>query len=323
METKLTLSEINAMGPLAVTRDERVKDRWIEIHDALWGAGSGARAYDVESRWFNQALSADQRLQKATRFSIFTAFIDLAVCGLSLEPGSRAQCYLLGRNAKTASTGPDGRAQYETRVMLSVSGYGELVMRMRSGQIRHADNPVLVYAEDEFAYGDHDGRKSVSYTCHLPHTSGHIVAAFMRITRADGSADYAVMFEEDWTRLQGYSGKNNRRYDEQTRTWVERPNELYSSNGGNIDPGFLGSKLIKHAFKTYPRVRIGHSTEFETQRDAETQAEVDDFYGVADTPATPTAAPAPEQPMDYVQPSPAASSVGQGVKVQVENDDVF
>lgn len=280
----LTVDTINQLKPLEVVENETVKARFIQIYDTLWGAGTGEAAYERESFYFNNKLRDEEKLQKATSFSIFTSFIDLAVDGLSLEPGTRALCYLQGRNV-CIGTDASGKKIYEGRLTLTVSGYGELVLRARAGQIRYADNPVLVYEEDEFAFGDKGGQKIVEYMCHFPHKSNHVVAAFLRITRADGSIDYAVMLEEDWLRLQVYSEKNNRKWDVNTRQWIEKPNDLYLSNGGRIDTGFLAAKLIKHAFKTYPKIRIGKGTELESQQEDNKQQEIDDFYGVA--PAMP------------------------------------
>ena len=166
-------------------------------------------------------------------------------------------------------------------------------MRARAGQIKYADNPVIVYEEDSFSFSDNDGRKSVKYTCNLPHNSRHIVACFMKITRTDGSVDYAVMFEEDWTRLSDYSAKQNRKWDDQSRRWVKgNPNELYSSQNGGIDPGFLMAKCIKHAFKTYPKVRIGKATQMETDT---MDAPQEDFYSMEEA----ADAPQPEKPQDF------------------------
>lgn len=277
-QIQLTVEQLNQLQPIDIVTNETVRQRFIQIYDTLWGAGTGEPAYERESFYFNSILRDKEQLQKATHFSIFTSFIDLAVCGLSLEQGTRALCYLIGRNY-CIGKGKDGKNIYEGRLVLTISGYGELVLRARAGQIRHADNPVLVYEEDDFSFTDTDGRKQVSYTCNLPHKSIHIVAAYLRITRADNSIDYAVMLEEDWLRLQGYSSKNNRRYDNQTRQYVETPNELYTSNEGGIDTGFLCAKLIKHAFKTYPKVRIGKA-ELESQQPDETQEDIDAFYNV-------------------------------------------
>lgn len=289
---QFTVEQLNQLQPLDIVTNPTVRTRFIQIHDTLWGAGTGEQAYERESIHFNAILRNDEKLQKATKFSIFTSFIDLAVCGLSLEPGARALCYLMGRNFCVGQSS-DGKKVYEGRLVLTVSGYGELVLRARSGQIRHADNPVLVYEEDNFSFSDQDGRKQVSYTCNLPHKSNHIVAAYLRITRADGSTDYAVMLEEDWNRLKGYSAKNNRRWDSATRQYVETPNELYTANEGGIDTGFLIAKCIKHAFKTYPKVRIGKA-ELESQQTDEQQADIDSFYNIDSQADAPSGSPAVE-----------------------------
>ena len=166
----LTVDTINQLKPLEVVENETVKARFIQIYDTLWGAGTGEAAYERESFYFNNKLRDEEKLQKATSFSVFTSFIDLAVCGLSLEPGTRALCYLQGRNACIGSDA-SGKKIYEGRLTLTISGYGELVLRTRAGQIRHADNPVLVYEEDEFAFGDKGGQKIVEYMCQIGRAS--------------------------------------------------------------------------------------------------------------------------------------------------------
>ena len=281
----LTVEQLNAMDALEIATAPMVRDKFIDIYNTLWGAGTGEAAYERESRFFNRLLSDNADLQKGTHFSLFTAFIDLAVCGLSLEPGARALCYLIGRNQKTSpKLDAQGRPMkdskgypvynWEGRVVLTVSAYGELVLRERSGQIRHADNPVLVYEGDEFSFSDKGGRKEVEYVCHLPHTGKRIVACYLRITRADGSVDYSVMTEEDWVRLAQYSARQNR----------SGANALYGVDQKgivNIDPGFLMAKCIKHAFKTYPKVRVGRGTELQSQQTEEQEIEINDsLYGV-------------------------------------------
>lgn len=323
----LTVEAINAMQPLDIVTSPSVRTRFIQIWDTLWGAGTGEAAYERESFFFNNKLREDEKLQRATRFSIFTCFIDLAISGLSLEPGTRALCYLQGCNV---CIGQDqtGNKVYEGRLKLTISGYGELVMRARAGQIRHADNPVLVYEEDQFSFGDMNGQKVVNYMCNFPHKTNHIIAAFLRITRSDGSVDYAVMLEEDWIRLQEYSLKNNQRWNKQTRQYEGKANNLYSSRNGGIDSGFLAAKLIKHAFKTYPKVRIGKGTELESAQDDNKQQEIDDFYGVS-TPTEAPAMPADPNPPYGNQPDTSAGIVIDPAKVAVpeqvaaEDDGTF
>ena len=285
-QINLTVEQLNSMNALEIVTSPIVREKFITIYDTLWGAGSGEIAYERESNYFNKLLRDTPDLQKGTHFSLFTAFIDLAVCGLSLEQGTRPLCYLIGRNAKTtpkldASGRPmkdaKGFLQYnwEGRVVLTISAYGELVLRERAGQIRHADNPVLVYENDEFSFSDKGGRKEVEYVCHLPHNKQRIVACYLRITRADGTIDYSVMTEEDWTRLAEYSARQNK---------GNNPNALYGMDlkgNANIDSGFLMAKCIKHAFKTYPKVRIGRGTELQSQQVEEKEIEInDELYGI-------------------------------------------
>ncbi len=89
---------------------------------------------------------------------------------------------------------------------------------------------------------------------------------FIRIVRADGTVDWHWMMEGDIKRLEAYSFKNNQNWNPQTRQKEGKANALYTSSEGGIDPGFLESKLIKHAFDGYPKVRTGQFSSFETQK---------------------------------------------------------
>lgn len=315
---QLTVEAINAMKPLEIVESPLVRDKFITIWNTLWGDGSGEGAYEREHVYFNNLLRETEngKLLKATQFSIFTAFIDLAISGLSLEPGTRALAYLIGRNA---NVGTKDNPRWEGRIKLTISAYGELVMRARCGQIRHADNPVLVYANDEFSFSDRGGRKEVDYVCHLPHTNQPIVACYLRITRADGSIDYSVMTEEDWVRLAGYSMRQNARYDKNTHQMVGTANALYGMDEQgvvHIDSGFLMAKCIKHAFKTYPKMRIGRGTEMQTQQEDDPMGNIDDMYGVEN----------PDEQNTQQEPQPFGGTEEEpqvGVSVETNDDDAF
>lgn len=283
-----TINQAKVLQSLAaneVVRNEYVRSQFITVYDMIWKQG-GEAAYEREAINFNKQLRDNEKLRKCTGISVFFAFIDLAVRGLTLEPGAQALCYLLPRNHKAGIDPKTGKDIWESRCNLTISGYGELVLRARAGQIRHADNPVIVYEGDEFSFGEANGQKYVNYRCNLPRTSENIVACFMKITRIDGSIDYAVMQENDWQRLANYSAKNNSYYDTQTHQRVEKANELYSSVNGQIDAGFLMAKCIKHAFKTYPKIAIGKGTLFESDVVDEQAAEFDPYGGVAEGETT-------------------------------------
>ena len=150
----LTVEQINAMEPTAIVRNDNVRDKFIQIYEAMWTPStgtSGEAAYERESRNFNRLLSEKEDVRKTcTKFSLFTAFLDVAISGLTLDPGTKAQAYLLARSVAVDSYYDNGQKKnkYETHCMLTVSGYGELVLRARC-MIRREKAKVLTQLPDK------------------------------------------------------------------------------------------------------------------------------------------------------------------------------
>lgn len=265
---------IKGLEPTDVIRNEQVKERFIKKYNDIWGEG-GENFYDRESMYFMKQMREKEDLRECTSFSVFYAFLELVTKNISLQPGAQALCYLLSRNTVIGTfVDKEGKKhnKYEKNCSLVVSGYGEIAIRTNMGQIKYADNPVVVYDGDKFAYGEREGHKYVEYTAKFPSTSNKIVACFLKIVRMNGDYDYYVMTERDWKRLESYSDKQNTYTDYRTGEVKKKgPNVLYRSNGGQIDTGFLIAKLVKHAFKTFPPIRLGNS-----QMESETYEKMDE-----------------------------------------------
>ena len=307
--------ELQSMKATDVIRDERVRNQFIDVFNSIWKEG-GEQVYEREAIYFNQHLRDKANLRECSALSIFYAFIDLAVKGLTLAPGAQALCYLLPRNVKTGIDA-SGKDIWEKCCNLTISGYGELVLRKNAGQILHADNPVIVYEGDRFEYGEQGGRKFVNFASSFPRTSNRIIACFLKITRADGSVDYSVMTELDWLRLKSYSDKQNTFTDRRTGQSVTRHNELYNV-GGQIDTGFLMAKCIKHAFKSYPKLKIGRGSALETETvDEQQNNDFDPYAGVE------PAAEVPKREESFAD----GPDVSKGVRIdpaaQDNDDDTF
>lgn len=305
MNKALSLAqELQQKKATEVIRDERVRNQFISVYNSIWKDG-GEQVYEREAIYFNQQLRDKAQLRECSGTSIFYAFIELAVKGLTLSTGAQALCYLMPRNMKVG-VDQQGNDIWEKICNLTISPYGELVLRKNAGQIRHADNPVIVYEGDSFQYGEQNGQKVVNFMSAFPRKSNKISACFMKITRADGTIDYSVMMESDWQRLQEYSQKQNTYVDKRTGQKITKPNELYN-NGGQIDSGFLMAKCIKHAFKTYPKLQIGKGASLETETIE--QAIHEDI--------------AQEEEQDYA----TAPDLSEGVTIdpaqQPNNDDTF
>ena len=306
--------ELQQMRAIEVVRNERVQSQFINVYNSIWKEG-GEQAYEREAIYFNQQLRDKAQLRECSGASTYYAFIDLAVKGLTLAPGSQSLCYLIPRNVKVG-VDQTGKDIWEKVCNLQISPYGELVLRTNAGQIRHADNPVIVYEGDNFQYGEQNGQKVVNFMAAFPRKSNNIVACFLKITRADGTIDYSVMTECDWKRLQTYSDKQNTFFDVKTRQYVTKSNELYNKDG-QIDTGFLMAKCIKHAFKTYPKLKVGRGSSLETETIDQPQApEFDPSGGVG--------AVQPQPQEQHFAPAPDMSA---GVTIDPaqanNNDDTF
>lgn len=256
---QLKVEELNKMTPALMVEDGRIQQKFIQLYNDIHGERTGEMIYHKEKFNFLRVISENAQLKECSGLSLYGAFIDMAVSGLSLEQGTKPLAYMLSRNVKVKNSA--GQDAWEKRAYLTVSPYGELVMRMRAGQIKHADNPVIVYEGDlfepELAV---NGDKIIHYKPAIPRKSKVIIGAFIRITRNDGTTDLQWMLDDDIRRLQGYSARQNKN---------ETGNALYTSNGGQIDPGFLEAKMIKHAFRAYPKVRTGAATQLETEIEPE------------------------------------------------------
>ncbi|MBD5283345.1 MAG: recombinase RecT [Bacteroides sp.] len=298
-----TVELLSKLNPWDVPVNADVQNHIATLYNSIHGEG-GESFTEREGRYINRAIVDDKSKWNVTPLSVFLAFVDLAVKDLTLEPGSQALCYLLHRSQRL--TGADGKEYFENRCYISITGYGEILLRQRAGQIRHCDVPTVVYEGDRFSYSETDGRKHVDYALNLGHNVANPIACFMKITRLDGSLDYAILLPEGWNRLATFSGKQNR----------GRVNPLYTSGlNDTIDPGFLIAKCVKHAFKSYPKLPIGKGMVMEAELPEEEQQP--DYYSMD---AAPDAPREPEPETETFAPAPDTSA---GLTVEPQEDDIF
>lgn len=287
-QIQIKVEELNALPATKIVENQNVEQKFIQMYNAIWGSQMGEQVYHKEVFNFQKVLRENPKLAECSKMSLYGCFLDMAVNGLSLDNTSHPHCYLIPRKVKTGQKDSRGYDMYENRANVSVTGYGELTMRMRAGQIRYADNPVVVYEGDIFSVSLNNGVKQITYQAAIPRKSSKVIGAFIRIVRVDGSEDYQWLLQGDIERLMRFSAKNNSYYDKNGQFVQGKPNALYSSQDGGIDPGFLENKMIKHAFDAYPKVRTGNYTVMETETE---EAPVID-YGVVDENITNEPAPA-------------------------------
>lgn len=232
------------------------RDKFIEVYNQKFGEG-GEVFFEEQKALFNNELlngSFKGYLEKATSLNIHDAFMNLAINGLSLEKGTATLCYLMGYSNYDKNT---KKSAYTAKI--TYTGYGEILLRQRAGQILRCDNPVVVYNCDDFLFGERDGHKFVDYVKTYPRpANSYIVACYVKIILPNNSYDYFVLDREGIDRLREYSAK----FGGQDHKANALYGGSYTGNDGkmyfkDIDTGFLISKTCKHAFKTYPKLPVG------------------------------------------------------------------
>lgn len=258
-------------------------DKFILVYSKKFG-NETAEAFFEEQRGFfiNEMTTGSYKdmLKEAKGTSIYFAFLFLAINNLSLEKGLSTSCYLECRRIKVGEKVDEKSGRkiciYENNAVITVTGYGEIILRQRAGQIRSVDNPKVVYDCDSFRFGERDGKSFVEYEKAIPRPAGaRVIACYVRIIKKDGSVDYFVLDTDEIIRLKQYSGKANQYWDKDRGMMIQRPNALYGnqSDGSDIDTGFLKSKTVKHAFKGYPKLSIGSGGAMEADKDTDPQPE--------------------------------------------------
>ena len=264
----------NILEQINTVRHEQIPDvahdKFIQVYSQKFGEQNAEAFYEEQRGFFINELTSGsykELLKEAKGTSIYFAFLFLAINNLSLEKGLSTTCYLECRSIKVGERTDDKGKKlniYERNAVITVTGYGEIVLRQRAGQIRSVDNPKVVYDCDSFRYGERDGRAFVEYEKAIPRPAGaKIIACYVRIVKADGTTDYFVLDTDEMVRLRQYSGKSN---------WG-KANALYGiqQDCSDIDTGFLKSKTVKHAFKGYPKLSIGAGGALEADKDTDLQ----------------------------------------------------
>ncbi len=244
--------------------------------------------YEAEKLHFLKILSDNPELQTCTKLSLYGCWMDVAINRLSFDPSFK-HLYLVPYSHNVAKKGqPD---KWEKRASLEISGYGELLLRQMQGQVKYADNPVLVYEGDEFKHGTRSGSAFVEHESILHKGKKEIVACYLKITRIDDTVDYKVITLEDVERFKAYATKKNK----------GRLPDSWDMGAG----GMWQAKCIKHAFKNYPKIRMGNFSKLLTEAVAGEDENNDFDYGLPEDETGAPGSPQPTQPGSNTPPPPA------------------
>jgi phage RecT family recombinase len=268
-----------------------VADRFKQLYAIMNGKDSAKAdvAYESEKFHFMKLLSDKPDLQKCTKLSLYGCFLDMAVQGLSFDPAMK-HAYVVGF---PTNVGTQQNPKWETRATLLIDGRGELVIRQRQGQIKYADNPIVVFEGDVFKYGTKNDRVYVEHEAAFPRKSDNILACYLRIERPDGSVDYKVFGIEDVMKLKEFSKQKN------SLAWTAGLR------------GMVETKTIKHAFKSYPKVKMGNFSKLHSEIVDPVEEEFKIDYGIDTSEAALPQANGTFTPVMVVEPATQQATINE------------
>ncbi len=237
------VQELEKTSPSGIPALRSVSERFENLYVTIHNNDNAKAFYEAEKFHFAKLVNDSKDLSACTKLSLYGCFLDVAISGLSFDPSFK-HVYLVAYNT---NVGTKQDPKWEKRAQLQISGQGELLLRTRQGQVKYVDNPVLVYEGDEFSFGTVANKMQVNHMVNLSKRTEKILAGYLKITRNDGSTDYKVMTRDEIESLRKFSKDPN------SKAWTD---------------GFAGmftAKLIKHAFKNYPKLRVGQNNVQETE----------------------------------------------------------
>lgn len=264
---------------IEITEQEAVRAGFIDTCMKMHGMKEidAVGVFERELRYYKRAVSESEKLKQCTGISLVSAFLELSIQRLSLQPGQKADCYLEARSAKI--TVPEQRGDKTVNVekwvqvcRLVLSAYGELNLRIQSGQIIRMNNPIVIYEGDHFQPKTTDrGELTVEYWPAIPRQSNKIIGCWVSMILPHNGIDFKWLLLDDIQRLAEYSKPKTRA----TADYTPQANALYTANDGQIDPGFLEAKTIKHAFRSKTKLKVSDAIAFEDDQDDEPESFAD------------------------------------------------
>lgn len=247
-------SELEALSVPELIGSPYLLEKFSHLFNVVHRTNNGITRFEADKFFFNKLLAENPKLKECTRVSVMGCLMEGAIDGLSVNPTDK-ETYFIPERVSIGER--EGQKIYEVRLSRKIQAVGELRLRINAGQIRHAENVVVVYEGDSFEVSENNGVKGVKYSAKIPRQSSKVIACFVKIVRLDGTIDFFYQTEEDFNRLREYSSKRN----------FGKPNALYSSNNGSIDSGFAATKVLKHAFKHLPKIKTGNFSKVEAADD--------------------------------------------------------
>lgn len=259
---QVTKEYLNQLAPLDIPADKAVGEHFVSKFMAMYQMPKeqAVAFYEREKDNYTMRIQENPDLRECTPLSIFMGFMKVGGWKLSFEAGSQPDIYLIPGNK---NVGTQDAQEWIKELAVQPTPYGEKKIRIQTGQVSYVGNPTIVYDCDLPKYRVYEGtggRTVVEYErSHERTAESRIVGGFILLEYPDGTRDYKVFDMQDvesWEKASNKKNKNKGANALYGWGWVGTgASAVYKKiEGGQIDKKFFEGKILKHAFKMFPRV---------------------------------------------------------------------
>ncbi len=226
-----TLELINNTAPGKIAELEMVKNKFIENFNLANGSTQGELVYHRQLMHFNQQVMKNQSIMNADKFSLYACFVTAAVNGYSFDPEDN-EVYLIARGGKACL---DRQAGAHVRRLI------------RTRQIQFAEQSKIVYKGDIFEVENGRVCKHVE-----KFESDVIIAGYIRFAIDDKGNDRFFIYRKSDFDAWRKKSPNPKTIQKSGSNGTYLSESLWDNgviDGTTPEPGFLRTKIVKHACK--------------------------------------------------------------------------
>lgn len=240
------------------------REKFAKLFKALYRCSDqeAEQRFELEKYQFVKMLNDSASLANVnyTPLSAMGVFLDVISSGLSFNPMSK-HVYVMSRSVKSGKKDDQGKDIYEDRLYYTPQADGQIHLARKAKSVNTVTEPVIVLDCDKFSRGtDERNREWVKHETVYPR-NGKFIAAYLYVITPNNERIPFVIDTDDIETLKRYSAQQNGKWDNAQKKRVPgNPNALYSSNNGEIDRGFLRTKLVKKAMRYFDKTEAKGET---------------------------------------------------------------
>lgn len=231
MSKNQTLDLIANTAPSKIAELDIVKDRFIKNYNLSHKSSQGDLMYHRQVVFFNQQIAGNTQLSQADKFSLYACFVTAAVNGYSFDPEDN-EVYLVA---------------YKGKATLMRQAGAHVRRLIRTNQVQYVEQAKLVYKGDVFEVEGGRVQRHIERF-----ETDEIIAGYVRFVIDEKGNDRFFIYRrsdfEAW-RKKSPNPKTILKNGNQGSYLSESLWDNGVVGGTQPEPGFLRTKIIKHACK--------------------------------------------------------------------------